>query len=131
MAGLELGYSKRRVDRAADVWRRGVTGEKFDVDEMLEALQIVEHFRACHQYPLTKATAGLRSTVGTVGAPVQVSQRLKRYPTILDKLVREPTMQLSRMQDIGGCRAVVPDIATMRLVQRRLERRRGYVRTAD
>jgi ppGpp synthetase/RelA/SpoT-type nucleotidyltranferase len=39
-----------------------------------------------------------------------VSQRLKRIPTILDKLSREPKMELGRMADIGGCRAVLGDI---------------------
>jgi len=47
---------------------------------------------------------GLRSVVGTEGCTVEVTQRLKRVPTIVDKLRREPTMQLASMQDIGGCR---------------------------
>lgn len=132
-ARLALRYSKSRVDRAADVWRSLFMSDGPDVspEEMDEALSIVEHYRACHQYPLQKATVGVRSTVKTVGAPVQVSQRLKRYVTILNKLQREPTMKLSRMQDIGGCRAILPDIGTLRLVQRRLEKRRGYRRTAE
>jgi putative GTP pyrophosphokinase len=36
-----------------------------------------------------------------------VAQRLKRMPTIIDKLVRYPTMALTTMQDIGGLRAVL------------------------
>ena len=44
--------------------------------------------------------------------PVQVSQRMKRVPTIIDKLLREPTLLLSRMQDIGGCRAMLPTLVT-------------------
>jgi putative GTP pyrophosphokinase len=32
--------------------------------------------------------------------------------TVLDKLVRQPTMALSRMHDIAGCRAVLPEQAT-------------------
>lgn len=132
MTGLPLQYSKRQVDRAADVWRKGLLGGDVTVEEMMAALEVVDHFRACHQYPLIKATNGLRSTIRTVGAPtIQVSQRLKRFPTILNKLTREPTMKLSRMQDIGGCRAVVPDIDTVRRAQRQLERRRGYKRTSD
>jgi hypothetical protein len=27
-------------------------------------------------------------------------------PAIINKLLREPTLLLSRMQDIGGCRAI-------------------------
>ena len=39
-----------------------------------------------------------------------VAQRLKRMPTILSKLERQPTMDITRMQDIGGCRAVVQSV---------------------
>lgn len=42
-----------------------------------------------------------------------MAQRLKRMPTILDKLVREPTMQLTTMQDLGGVRAIVADVKTV------------------
>ena len=38
---------------------------------------------------------------------VQIAQRLKRRPTIIDKLTREPGMHLSRMHDIAGCRVIV------------------------
>lgn len=35
-----------------------------------------------------------------------VAQRLKRLPTILDKIQRYPDMRLSRMQDIAGVRVI-------------------------
>lgn len=50
-----------------------------------------------------------------------VAQRLKRMPTIIDKLERHPTMQLSTMQDIGGVRAIVKDVATVRDIVRQYE----------
>ncbi|MGA7835878.1 MAG: RelA/SpoT domain-containing protein [Acidimicrobiales bacterium] len=53
---------------------------------------------------------------------MEVSQRLKRMPTILDKLRREPEMNLSRMQDFGGCRAVLENIDEVRRVQARVTR---------
>jgi ppGpp synthetase/RelA/SpoT-type nucleotidyltranferase len=39
-----------------------------------------------------------------------VAQRLKRMPTIIDKLKRYPAMQLTTMQDIGGLRAVLDKV---------------------
>ncbi|MGH7777369.1 MAG: RelA/SpoT domain-containing protein [Candidatus Dormibacterales bacterium] len=86
-------------------------------------------YRAAHQYALTKATMGLRSMVRTEGCRVEVSQRLKRISTILDKLRREPTMALANMQDIGGCRAVLDSIPELRRVEQRLKKNRppsGY-----
>lgn len=48
-----------------------------------------------------------------------MSQRLKRIPTILDKLRREPKMALGRMHDVGGCRAVLRDLGEVyRLLDR-------------
>ena len=79
-------------------------------------------FRALHATPLQTATRGLRSAVTSEGLPVQVSQRLKRVPAIINKLLRESTLPLSRMQDIGGCRAMLPTIPTIRAVQDRLAR---------
>jgi ppGpp synthetase/RelA/SpoT-type nucleotidyltranferase len=74
---------------------------------------------------------GLRSMVRSEQCDVEVSQRLKRVPTILDKLLREPTMQLANMQDLGGCRAVLNSIGEVRRVQRRLVRNRPPLRVSD
>ncbi len=42
---------------------------------------------------------GLRSAVSAEQCDIEVSQRLKRLPTILDKPQGEPEMSLPRMQD--------------------------------
>ena len=62
---------------------------------------------------------GLRSCLITEGFDPNVSRRLKRLPTIEDKLRRLPRMDLSSMQDIGGCRAVLD---TQDQIQRAVER---------
>ena len=65
---------------------------------------------------------GLRSCLTTEGFDLDLSRRLKRLPTIEDKLRRLPTINLSSMQDIGGCRAVLD---TQEQVQRVVERFRA------
>jgi ppGpp synthetase/RelA/SpoT-type nucleotidyltranferase len=77
--------------------------------------------------PLGKANMGLRSIAYSLAINAEVSQRLKRLATIVDKLHRHPTMDLSRMQDIGGCRAVVPTIDDLRQIERRLKHNRPPV----
>jgi len=114
--------SKNQVNKAGKVLRAFIAGELVRVDASDAALRTLLAFRAAHQYPLIKATMGLRSSVATEGCIVEVSQRLKRVPTILDKLVRYPEMELARMQDIGGCRAVLGDVAEVRRVERRIHR---------
>jgi ppGpp synthetase/RelA/SpoT-type nucleotidyltranferase len=70
---------------------------------------------------------GLRSIASSEGIPAVISQRLKRMATIMDKLHRHPTMDLSRMQDIGGCRAVVESIEELRRMERKLKHNRPPV----
>lgn len=59
------------------------------------------------------------------------SQRLKRIPTILDKLRREPRMELGRMDDIGGCRAVLSDLDELQRVRDRYANAPVMVRIKD
>jgi hypothetical protein len=42
-----------------------------------------------------------------------VAQRLKRFSSVMNKLEREPDMKLSQMQDLGGCRAILADVAAV------------------
>lgn len=70
----------------------------------------------------------MMATAGVDGRP---TQRLKRVPTIIDKLVRYPSMALVNMQDIGGCRAVCTNIAQLRRLEQRVRRRRPPVSEFD
>lgn len=50
---------------------------------------------------------GLRRKGNQIDPNCLVAQRIKRLPSIYHKLDRFPTMKLSQMQDIGGCRVVL------------------------
>lgn len=123
--------SKSQVNKAGKILRRLMQDQLASVEDVRRSLDVLIRFRAAHQYPLTKATMGLRSMVKTEGCRINVSQRLKRLPTILDKLTREPTLQLGNMQDIGGCRAVLDTVDDVRRVQRRMHRNGRVERLAD
>ena len=101
-----------RVNRAGQRIRRIARGQVTDSERLAAAIDTLVGFRALHAISLQTATRGLRSAVTSERLPVQVSQRLKRVSTIIDKLLREPTLPLSRMQDIGGCRAILPTLVT-------------------
>lgn len=103
-----------------------------DIEQVFAALDVLEAWRAAHARPLQAATMGLRSRVSTMGcSQMEVSQRLKRIPTIIDKLRREPGMNLGRMADIGGCRAVLRDLEEVQRVQSRYSGDAVTVRTRD
>jgi ppGpp synthetase/RelA/SpoT-type nucleotidyltranferase len=128
----DAGLTIAQVKKAGRMIRHFVRGEGGVSETRLQdSLQILLAWRASHQAPLVKANNGLRSMVRSEGCRVEVSQRLKRTPTILDKLIREPNLPLSSMQDIGGVRAVLDSIDEVRRVEARLKRRRPPVGYSD
>ena len=102
--------TKSQVNKAGKILRRHLTDAQPppDRDRLSQADRVLYAFREAHQNPLVSARTGLASCIRSEQATVLLlTQRLKRLETILDKLVREPTMALDRMHDIGGCRAVL------------------------
>ena len=97
--------------------------------ELAHALDLALQWRISHQRPLDNVTQGLRQFVrsvrglrGSKGPPaaVPVGQRLKRMVTIVDKLARMPTTNLTQLQDVGGCRAVLDSQAEVAAVLARI-----------
>jgi len=132
MQAVSAGPTKAQVNKAGQTIRRWIrAGADVDDSRVDLALQVIWDHRAAYQYPLAKATMGLRSMVKSEGCRIEVSQRLKRLTTILDKLMREPTMALGNMQDIGGCRAVLDSIDELRRVEQRLRKNRPPLRVSD
>ncbi|MGH2986409.1 MAG: RelA/SpoT domain-containing protein [Solirubrobacterales bacterium] len=99
-----------------------------DVDE---ALELVGGYRQAHAYPLTLVTMGLRQFVERETENVAVGQRLKRMDRIIQKLVRFPKMRLARMQDVGGCRAVLASPSEVDAVADRTRRNWEVARERD
>lgn len=113
-----LPYSKGQIDRAGRTLLRALLAREPlpSAAEQAEANVVLEAFRAAHRGPMDSVMDQLRSCIVTEGVVVlELSQRLKRTPTIVDKLRRIPTMKLSSLQDLGGCRAV---FATQEEVER-------------
>ena len=94
------GGSKSRVNRAGDKLRVGALEQ--------EDLAVVEEWRAAHRAVLNTFQAILRNR--TRNTDITVAQRHKRKRTISDKLQRLPGMQLSRMDDVAGCRLIFSSI---------------------
>lgn len=86
----------------------------------LEDSLVLENWRASHAYVLNTFQTNLRRRA-SVGRVI-VAQRLKRRPTILDKLKREPTMQLDTMHDIAGCRLIFENEKLLRAFRSNLQK---------
>lgn len=122
-------YTKTQVNKAGRLLARflvayGEAGaaafDEFHIDAVSDADTIVSWWRGRHAYPLRMANANLRYYVGNYDS--NVTQRLKKHATIASKLIREPTMDLTRMEDIGGCRVTLPTQAEVNEVVRRLRK---------
>jgi hypothetical protein len=72
-----------------------------------DALDVINNWRSSHNFPLNTFHVGLKRRAKSIDPNAITAQRIKRLASIEAKLMRFPTMTLSQMQDIGGCRAIV------------------------
>lgn len=137
-------FSKSEIDRSGRLLsevriamrKRGPDAiEDWPLDAVAKALRAVTWWRLAHARPLSSVAANLRYHVGKergyVDGRIDVGQRLKRLPTMIGKLEREPSMKLSRMADVGGVRAKLPNLSSVNAVSRRLIKTWTVVKTKD
>lgn len=104
MAWAKPEYTKSQVDRAGKAIAVDADIFKNDIH-----YSIINNWRSSHAYPLNTFQVTLRNKANSLSRNFSVSQRIKRLESIKRKL-SSGTMQLSQMQDIAGCRAVVENI---------------------
>ena len=94
------GGSKSRVNRA------GQRVREFTANA--EDLQVIDEWRAAHRAVLNTFKVNLIQRGR--GKGIIFAQRHKRKRTIFNKLARFPSMNLSRMDDVAGCRLIFKSI---------------------
>ena len=114
MAYVKPAYSKGQVNKAGEIL---VSPNNYSVADRLSADAILANWRACHGYPINTFQATLRLKLREVDKNAIVAQRMKRAPSIILKLQRFDGMRLARMQDIGGLRAIVGNVAKVRALE--------------
>ena len=87
-----------------------LVGTDVAAEEMDDALRVINNWRSSHAFPLNTLQIGLKERAQRVDADALIAQRIKRLSSIKAKLERFRSMDLARMQDIGGCRAVVHSV---------------------
>ena len=112
--GAGGGYGRAQVDRAGEVLR----SESAAPSDRARARVIYGEWRARHRVPLVALRRLLRERMRRAAADGFGAQRLKRLWSVEAKLRRFPGLRLSRMQDIGGCRAVVSSAAEVAALDR-------------
>ena len=125
MAWAVPAHTRGAVDRAgaALVADRGTGPPNIEwVEAYFAALDVINNWRAAHAFPLNTFQSTLQKKARAIDAQALVAQRTKRLASIDAKLRNEPWLRLSRMQDIGGCRAIMPSMAGVRALVRSYER---------
>ena len=105
MEWKKVQNSRNQIKKAGKLLVKGNS----DIFEEIRALEIVDNWRAAHAYPLQVVASNLRRK--TKGRDIIVVQRLKRLDSIVAKLKRQPWISLYDMQDLSGCRVIVPSVA--------------------
>ncbi|MFC4337593.1 RelA/SpoT domain-containing protein [Salininema proteolyticum] len=104
-----LQFSKREAKRAGVVLAGGMP-----VHEHPHALAVLNNWRSAHGYPLHVISQHLQRIATDVESSAVVARRFKRLPSIVHKLERFPSLHLAKMQDVAGCRVIMPSIEQVR-----------------
>lgn len=123
MGWTKSQYSKNQIDLAGTI----ISDESKTPEKKDEGLMVLDNWRASHGYPIHIFKMRLKRVSEKMDKKAISVQRLKRVPSIIKKLQRyyhgnKPTMKLSQMQDIGGCRVVM---STVELAKRLYKE--GYI----
>lgn len=111
--GVDL--TGNQIDKAGARLREYILVSPRGEDGVDQAIEIVERYRAAFVVPLQRAQAAA-AKAAAIHTDSPVVARHKRTVRVIDKLTRFPSMRLSQMDDIGGCRIVVGDLAAQQKV---------------
>lgn len=114
MAWTVRENSKSQIDRAGKALIELPVGDQ----ERERAIEIVDNWRRCHAYPLHIIHKTLKSRASKINTEAFTAQRQKRLPSIVGKLRDSRGLRLTQIQDIGGCRAVMPTVDESRALAR-------------
>jgi ppGpp synthetase/RelA/SpoT-type nucleotidyltranferase len=110
-----MEYSLKEINEAGEILKN----EDSLNDKVNFALDVLDSWRSEHAYPLHIFQMNLKRTIVKKDSSTLISQRLKRASSIIKKLKRSydgknPSLRLSQIQDIAGCRAVVKNMKIAR-----------------
>ena len=111
----QLSFSKKAVRQAGEALKNQLHWTPGNEEEVIEIFRIASNWRDSHAFPMNRMKAELHGRMGALRLKGLTAARLKRMPSIRNKL-RRLSGNLSQIQDLGGCRAVVTDMCSARLL---------------
>jgi len=117
----DFSYSNNGVKKAGRRLRK-------KEGDLKSATATIQQFRAAHEKPLNTIAYLVGRCCRELGIDVKPVTRLKRLETIVDKLQRKSldgettnATCVTNMNDIGGCRAIFPDLESLEKAKERLQ----------
>lgn len=107
-----LAYSKREIARAGEVIASGMPWSSQTEAIIRQAFLVAHNWRDSHAFPMRSIRHWVIYQMKEAGLEGLTGARLKRMPAIRGKLTRKK-WNLSQLQDLGGCRAIMPDIMSV------------------
>ena len=91
-------------------------------------MEILSYWRTSHASALESAFDLLENITNKIDKYALLAKRLKRTPSIVNKLKRfnSKGMQLSTMQDIGGCRIILSNLKNIDRLIKTLKKERLF-----
>jgi (p)ppGpp synthase/HD superfamily hydrolase len=108
-------YSMREVRRAGDALRGDLIWTAESEDQIREVFKVANNWRDSHALPMRKLRYELIGQIRRKKVSGQTAARLKRMPSIRRKL-RRISANLNQIQDLAGCRAILPSIKDVNAV---------------
>lgn len=122
-----LAFSRKQVEKAG----RAIRKNSGDIEQ---AISVIQNYRAAHLYPLQIIKNLVWKHVRKLNLleTATIVRRLKRLPTIIDKLQRKTldgtsdnAISLKRMHDIGGCRVILDSLSDLKALNASLDASRS------
>lgn len=103
-------FSMKQVESAGNALKDELAWSEDRRDELLEIFGIANQWRDSHLYPMFRLRHEMIGKMRSQRLPGITVARAKRMPSIRKKLARISS-KLNQIQDLGGCRAILPSIA--------------------
>jgi len=120
---VERKFSNTQLNKAGKVLKNKLS---FTPEQVAAAEDVLTYWRYIHLPVLNTFQSSLRTKLATnYKNQGFVAQRLKRSSSIIAKLQKQKTMQLSTMQDIAGIRAIMNSVKDVKDMYGKLKRSRA------
>jgi ppGpp synthetase/RelA/SpoT-type nucleotidyltranferase len=114
-----LEFDKQQIVQAGEALSGDLIWNDNTAEHIRQVFRIANNWRDSHIHPMRRLRHELMGNLRSLKVRGITAARLKRMRSIRKKLQTQP-IKLDRIQDLAGCRAIVPNISDVNAVVDRL-----------